>query len=231
MHYTTKNSLPNQYEDHFDETLEQALKHFQSFYNLEANGMLNSKTLAQASRPRCGVPDKLSEQPGKGPGSALYAFFGSNPKWAANQRSLTYGFPAGTRNDVIPAIQAATQEWSKNSPFRFSQAPNYNQANIKISFQVKDHGDGSAFDGPGGILAHAYAPTDGRLHYDGDEAWVNGVQPGKMDLQSVGLHELGHNLGLMHSSDPNAAMYAYIDPGTRKHLNSDDITGIKTLYK
>ncbi|XWS62373.1 hypothetical protein CRYUN_Cryun06bG0005300 [Craigia yunnanensis] len=39
-----------------------------------------------------------------------------------------------------------------------------------------DHGDGHPFDGPKGILAHSFAPTDGRFHYDGSENWAVGAK-------------------------------------------------------
>ncbi|KAL7084556.1 hypothetical protein ACP275_14G230300 [Erythranthe tilingii] len=101
---------------------------------------------------------------------------------------------------------------------------------IKISFQVWDHKDGSPFDGRGGILAHAFAPSDGRLHFDGDEVWVDGVVPGKFDLQTIGLHELGHVLGLGHTTDGGAIMTPTLGSGFRKGLGQDDINGIKALY-
>jgi hypothetical protein len=48
------------------------------------------------------------------------------------------------------------------------------------------------------------------------------------DVQRVGLHELGHLLGLAHSSVSTAIMYAYITDTYM--LTSDDIAGIQSLY-
>ncbi|KAL6287718.1 hypothetical protein ACE6H2_012108 [Prunus campanulata] len=39
-------------------------------------------------------------------------------------------------------------------------------ADLRISFQWRDHGDGSLFDGPDKVLAHDFGPTNGRLHVD-----------------------------------------------------------------
>ncbi|PWA96832.1 hypothetical protein CTI12_AA036140 [Artemisia annua] len=95
-----------------------------------------------------------------------------------------------------------------------------------------NHGDGSPFDGPSGVLAHAFSPTDGRLHFDADENWSVGPEPvpDTIDLQSVALHEIGHLLGLAHSEDENAAMWSSFPVGSLKGLNSDDILGVKALY-
>ena len=44
----------------------------------------------------------------------------------------------------------------------------------------------------------------------------------------MALHEAGHALGLAHSSDPNAVMYAYYHVASG--LTADDIAGIQALY-
>ncbi|KAL6287963.1 hypothetical protein ACE6H2_012353 [Prunus campanulata] len=99
-----------------------------------------------------------------------------------------------------------------------------------ISFGSGEHGDGRPFDGPGGVLAHAYAPTNGRFHYDADETWVVGAVPGGMDLETVALHEIGHLLGLERSSVEGAVMLPGIRAGFTQSLHADDIQGIKALY-
>ena len=118
-------------------------------------------------------------------------------------------------------------QWKSASPIDFNQVST--GGDIRISWQVGDHGDGSPFDGPSNVLAHAFYPTHGGLHFDDDETWTDNNPPSGVDLVSVAIHELGHSLGLGHSSDTNAVMYAYYT-GIRRNLNPDDIAGIQAIY-
>lgn len=52
------------------------------------------------------------------------------------------------------------------------------------------------------------------------------------NLFLTAVHEIGHSLGLGHSSDPKAVMfptYKYVDINTFR-LSADDIRGIQSLY-
>ncbi|PQM32866.1 metalloendoproteinase 3-MMP-like [Prunus yedoensis var. nudiflora] len=95
-----------------------------------------------------------------------------------------------------------------------------------MGFFRGDHGDGRPFDGPGKIIAHAFPPSDERFHYDADETWVVGAVPGGLDLETVALHEIGHLLGLGHSSVPGAVMQPQIPTGYTQGLNADDIQAL-----
>uniref|UniRef100_A0A8V5GXC8 Collagenase 3 n=1 Tax=Melopsittacus undulatus TaxID=13146 RepID=A0A8V5GXC8_MELUD len=76
-------------------------------------------------------------------------------------------------------------------------------ADIMISFGTKEHGDFYPFDGPSGLLAHAFPPGPdygGDAHFDDDEAWSDDSRGYNLFL--VAAHEFGHSLGLEHSRDP-----------------------------
>lgn len=54
----------------------------------------------------------------------------------------------------------------------------------------------------------------------------------KFDLQSILTHELGHALGLSHSADPTATMYATYDRGATslRTLTPDDVDAVCEAY-
>jgi len=56
-----------------------------------------------------------------------------------------------------------------------------------------------------------------------------GYPPNTYDLQAILTHEAGHFLGLAHSTDTSAVMYAYYRPGSVT-LTPDDAAGICAIY-
>jgi len=103
---------------------------------------------------------------------------------------------------------------------------------VNLLFAAGEHGDGFPFDGPGGILAHTFAPPPispeplaGDSHFDDAETWRIGSD---FDVFSIALHELGHSLGLAHSDDPTAVMYPYYRIWTG--LQPSDKAAILLLY-
>ena len=86
------------------------------------------------------------------------------------------------------------------------------------------------FDGVNGVLAHAFFPEFGDVHFDDDETFTDGVSTGK-NLFSVALHEIGHLLGLKHSVKSDAIMHGTYKPYNQNMtLTEDERLGINFIY-
>lgn len=104
---------------------------------------------------------------------------------------------------------------------------------LYFSFPVA-HGDGKPFDGPENTLAHAFYPlSGGDIHFDEDEAWVTGlstIPQNAKSLLAVAVHEIGHSLGMKHSSVKDAVMGPVYKTSATVELTDDDIRGVQSLY-
>ncbi|KAF8370066.1 hypothetical protein HHK36_031897 [Tetracentron sinense] len=245
------NSASLNYTDDFDQALESALKTYQLNFNLNTTGELDESTLQQIVRPRCGVADIINGSSSMNSGNkssstnghfhtvSHYSFFPHRPTWPSSNFNLTYAFlPENQLTDSVKAIfSRAFNRWSAVTPLTFTETEFFYSADMKIGFFSGDHGDGEPFDGVLGTLAHAFSPPNGRFHLDEAENWLTDEDVGTsavklaVDLESVAVHEIGHLLGLGHSSVKEAIMFPTISSGTKKvELASDDIDGIHELY-
>ena len=214
----------------FDEATEEALKKFQAFHGLEVTGVLDPAIIELMGSRRCGDPDdpRAASQQATG---GNYVLQGN--KWG--QMNLTYGFQEMTGDlsdsQVRSAVSTALGYWAAVTPLTFSEVAS--NPDIIIRFVTGDHGDGSAFDGGGGVLAHAFYPGQGAIsgdsHFDDAETWTVNVPPSGIDLVTVAAHEFGHALGLAHSTVSQALMYPYYG-GPHRYLHQDDVDGIQALY-
>ncbi|KAF1590222.1 Matrix metalloproteinase-27, partial [Eudyptes moseleyi] len=204
------------------ESTAEKLQKMQQFFGLKVTGKPDTETLEIMKKPRCGVPDV-----------GLYGV--TLPGWKKNK--LTYRIvnhtPDMRKEDVDKAIQKAFKVWSTVTPLIFTRI-HEGIADIMIAFGTKAHGHCPRyFDGPLGVLAHAFPPGNGfggDVHFDEDEDWTTGSAG--FNLFLVAAHEFGHALGLSHSNDQRALMfpnYAYISPSDFP-LSPDDISGIQSIY-
>ena len=215
-----------------DSATVEAIRQFQAFARLEPTGELDAATIEKMNTHRCGNPDTTPTS------SSLVADFVANGgSWGAT--NLTYSFQnytADIDNGTIQwAIDQAFGLWSAETPLRFRRVSDGTSGDIVIRFVTGDHGDGSAFDGPSGVLAHAFFPSNGGsirgdTHFDDAEGWTIAVPPGGgIDLVTVAAHEFGHALGLNHTNVAGAIMQPFYG-GPRRFLGDDDILGIQSLY-
>ncbi|XP_042538930.1 matrilysin [Dipodomys spectabilis] len=206
-------------------TFETKLKEMQRFFGLPVTGKLNSRVIEIMQKPRCGVPDvaEFSLSPGLS-------------KWPFNIISYRIvSYTSDLPQDVVDEIVAkALSLWSEKTPLKFYRVKS-GIADIMISFARGVHGDFYPFDGPGNTLAHAFAPglgLGGDAHFDKDEHWTDSSSSLGINFLYAATHELGHSLGLGHSSDFDAVMYPTYKTEEKQDfkLAPDDIKGIQKLY-
>ncbi|KAK7602614.1 hypothetical protein V9T40_008203 [Parthenolecanium corni] len=213
-------------------TFEEGIREFQDFAGLKVTGELNNDTVRMMKMPRCGVKDKRNPKPVEHSRFRRYVLHGS--KWP--ELKITYRitkYPSGLKKSKTDKdVKKAFDAWSEVSPLSFVQKTSRKQADIEISFESGDHGDEDPFDGPGGILAHAYFPADGGdVHFDDDEIWTVKISSQNINLFRVAVHEFGHSLGLEHSKVRGAVMYPfYTGADSDFQFHPDDINGIQTIY-
>lgn len=129
-------------------------------------------------------------------------------------------------NDVERTLTQAFRIWAEVSPLVFRRVASSATADITVKFSRGFHGDVKPFDGPGGVQAHAFYPSSGGdIHFDDDEAWtVNSLRP-------IAVHEIGHSLGLNHSTVPGSIMTPFTSNlQSNVVLSNDDVDGIHAIY-
>jgi len=236
------------FSNEFDANFESAIIKYQRNLGLQVTGKLDSNTVSQMITPRCGVPDTTkthhhhNHHQNRIHNTTNFVYFPGKPRWSRDMpMTLTYGFSSDymihnlSIREIREAFKRAFTRWSSVIPVSFVESEDYGFADIKIGFYSGDHGDGEPFDGVLGVLAHSFSPEIGRLHLDAAETWAVDFDVTKsevaIDLESVATHEIGHLLGLSHSSLKEAVMYPSLRPrDKRADLNIDDIKGVQSLY-
>lgn len=223
-------------EDAFSE----AIMSFQRFAGIAETGLIDGETVKFMQMPRCGNKD-MSGKGENGNGrrkkrrrrrKKRYALQGS--KWRRQELSYRISqYPTkflNKKHEVDRQIEKAFKIWSQVAPIDFVVKLD-GRVHIDIRFASGEHGDGDPFDGPGNTLAHAYFPQyGGDAHFDDQEYWTVDSYTGTNIFQ-VAAHELGHSLGLGHSSVREALMapfYQKYKPNFKLH--ADDVLGIQALY-
>jgi hypothetical protein len=172
-------------------------------------------------------------------GTVTYSFMGNGLNLSAEPYSADLGSSVslsslpGFQACFITDIQNAFAAWQAVASIQFVQVNDsgsaFNASGATGDIRIGAH----TFDGPSGVLAHAYYPPPngtsaaGDMHFDRQESWTcntNGI-----DIGIVALHEIGHSLGLNHEDATFAVMNPYYNPSL-PGLQTDDINGAAVIY-
>ncbi|XP_043939975.1 matrix metalloproteinase-17-like [Protopterus annectens] len=219
------------------EAVTSAIRKMQRFAGIEETGILDAATLELMRTPRCSLPDihDTSGNSTRRRRSTRSAWKKKNISW----RIRTYPKDRQLGHGTIRSLMHyALKVWSEPTPLEFPEVAG-SGADIIVEFLKADHQDGYPFDGPGGMVAHAFFPSDqhraGNVHFDSDEDWTfRSPDSHGTDLFAVAVHEFGHALGLSHLSAKKSIMRPYYhgpvgDP-LEYQLHEEDKNEIWKLY-
>lgn len=135
----------------------------------------------------------------------------------------------------LDAIKAAFAAWSEVANIIFTQVEDNGVPFNAFGTVAEIRLGGHAMDGGFGTLAHGYYPpangatAAGDIHFDIAETWKLDFGGPGFDIFQVATHEIGHAIGLAHSTTPGSLMNPYYTE-TFRGLRADDIAGAQYLY-
>lgn len=231
---------PNTDALYSEKGFKEAIKDMQRFGGLPETGVIDEATQKLMTLPRCGVPDVIRKIPNNQSIREKRYVIGAEG-W--KKRTITYFLanwsPEFEHSETYKNLEKAFEVWTKPTPYLRFKYVRSMSADIIVAFGHGPHGDGYPFDGPGSILAHAFFPYEhghygGDIHFDDDELWIDeskGKQDDGLDFFTVATHEIGHSLGLAHSTVPNSVMFPYYKGYNPSFtLDYDDVIGMYELY-
>jgi peptidoglycan hydrolase-like protein with peptidoglycan-binding domain len=232
-----------------DEATQQALRYFQYFHGIEIpTGTTDEETVEIIKAPRCGNKD-LTELPpleANGPEVEVGDFFAADLKAGCSYKgatTLTYVVENTARGLILKraktAIEGALRTWEEEiPPITFKPAQAGGKVDLRFKWAARVHLDNKPFDSIGGLIAHAFLPPScpnnpnaGQCHFDLSEKWglFDDPETRTFDLETLALHEIGHLLGLTHSSDKNSIMFPTYSK-LQRALSEDARTAIRSIY-
>jgi len=232
----------------YDQNTVLALTSYQRLSGLQQTGIVDEATRALMVMPRCGVPDGLMLPHAGDDLVEKFTPFFYNPadKWpqqtliwtvvVLDGQDLTatgWTTAAEARTALINETQAAINQWSAailpdpNQPsnLKFSFQPNAAQADMTVRLASI----------PQGVQAQSFFANESIHFHNLDlyqfRRWSTTLNTpaGAQDVQTTLLHELGHVLGLGHSSTAGASMQPGSPPNDRT-LSLDDKVAVSALY-
>jgi hypothetical protein len=134
-------------------------------------------------------------------------------------------------------IYKAAQVWAQQTNLNFQVVSDNGAASGSGNYEQGDPGFGDirigGYNFGTSTLALTYLPPQannysiaGDINFNTGQTWNIGST---YDLFTVSMHEIGHALGLLHSTYSSAVMYATYTK-VRTGLYGDDVSGIRNIY-
>jgi len=196
--------------------LAKAVKSFQKFNGLRANGRVDEITAHRLSRRRCGLPD-----------FGMLAPSGNPCRWPMKEISYYHeiNMPGVTPEQVTRAYDVAFGQWAEVCDIEPKRVARKEVANI---YARSGKGKKYNLDDRGGTLAWSELPCDVAPHIQLDQMYDEAEDWSFNMAVAVICHELGHALGLGHLNF-GALMAPYYDPNVTKP-QEEDVSEIVKLY-
>jgi hypothetical protein len=159
-----------------------------------------------------------------------------------NGDSATFSdfFDTGTQAAEAGVVEQALARWAAIGGFDFVEAPDSAAVDIRIGWGDLLHsGQGeigqASFKFAGDIMSpdgivRIEDPVETGLTSDPGVIGGLAYQGQSSTMYQIALHELGHALGLAHSTDPNAVMFPTAQGATNQDADASDIAGMQALY-
>ena len=150
-------------------------------------------------------------------GGAFQSIWKGCVEWSAHPH-------AGGGGDPSQSIVGSGQ--SNFDPIFSGEATSTGSIGDNVHSALNQNGGGTLAFMQGGSFGWWCRYYENWTWNDGPGAGIGG----DIDLQAVATHEYGHSLGLNHSNDASATMFASGGGVSGRSINSDDQAGIQAIY-